>query len=160
MSRYIKNGTAAIAIALLGGGIAFIPDHRRLALALLAAAALLGLIVVVMAAKSEIKFRRNSKRLKIAYLTEADELYYRSVTDQTAYEKWFADLNSWYQNCSEMLTKELSAAHSALFRDVTEGGMYHVPGFNSEHMDWKNILRRHVTNLKSIAHGYLRREIE
>jgi hypothetical protein len=117
MSKYLRNGTAAIALALFGGAIAVIGDHRCLALLFLGAAALLGLVVIVMAVISERKFRHNSKKLA-AYLADADELFHRSVREQAAYDKWVADLNSWYKNCDEMLTNHLSPTHSALFRDV------------------------------------------
>jgi hypothetical protein len=157
MSKYFRNGMAAIAIAFFGGAIAMFPDHHCWALAFCGAATLLGLVVLIAGAISERRFRRTSKALT-ACLREADELFRRVVRDQSAYDKWVADLNTWHQGCNELLTNRLSPTHAALFCDVTGGFSVSVQGFNGEHMNYKNTLRKYIANLNGITNSYLRRE--
>jgi hypothetical protein len=149
-----KNGLAAIALALFGGGLAIIPDHRSLGLLFCKSGVGLGVIVVVMAVFSERRFIRNVKNLG-DMLVEAGELLNRAVADQNAYDKWKADPNSWYRQCNDTIAKELSPTHAALFRDTSQGGRYGVRGFNGEHMDYKNSLLKYTSNLKNITDRYL-----
>ena len=157
MSKYFRNGTAAIAIAFFGGAIAMLPDHRYWALAFCGLATLLGSGVLIAGAISERRFKATSNALA-AYLREADELFHRVVREQPTYDKWVADLNSWHQRCNELLGRRLSPTHAAMFCDVTHGVSVSVSGFNGEHMNCKNILRRYIANLKDITDNYLRRQ--
>jgi hypothetical protein len=157
MSKYFRNGTAAIAVALFGGAIAMLPDHRQWALALCGLAVLLAIAILIAGGVSERRFRFTSKALS-AYLLAADELFRRIVREQSAYEEWVADLNAWHRGCNELMATRLSPTHAALFCDVTGGYSVSVQGFNGEHMNYKNTLRKYIANLNGITNSYLRRE--
>jgi hypothetical protein len=156
MSKYFRNGTAAIAIACISGFMAMIPDHRCWALLFAALAVLLGSAVLIAGWFSERRFRRNRDALA-AYMKSGNELLYRDVKDRPTYDAWVVDFNSWYSSCYDLLARHHSLADAALF-EHTEGGGFGVRGFNLEHINSKNLLLKYITNLKKITEAYLQRE--
>ena len=152
----LRNGLAAIALALFGGGIAMIPDHRELAIWFCAAGGVLGIVVVVASLVAAHRFRTIRDGLG-KLLTESDELTYRVISTQDQFQQWKADMNAWSTRTKDYLTEKLSSTDAAIFWDLSEGGRYHIRGaFNSEHGDLINVLGKYVRNLKRIASRYLR----
>ena len=151
-----RNGLAAIALALFGGGIAMIPDHRELGICFCAAALVFGLVLFVLSLVAKHRFRTIRDGLG-KLLTESDELTYRVVSTQEQFQQWKADVNAWSTRAKDFLTEKLSSTHAAIFWDLSEGGRYNIRGaFNSEHGDLINVLGKYVRNLKGIASRYLR----
>jgi len=155
MSKIIRAAIGAIALCVFGSGCAVIADHRCLGLWLCCSGALLGLIILVMALRAQRRFRNNASLLS-SFMAQGDELAVRAVKDEKEFIQWKNDLDGWYRNCQSQISANFSAAHAALFSDLSEGGRYGVRGFNGEHMDLKNTLRKLMVNLKSILDGYLR----
>lgn len=154
MSKTLRAGIAAIALALLSAAFSVIPDHRRLAWLFGGCAALLALVAILMEVISEARAHRNKDELA-RYLSNAHELAHREVKSQEAFDQWKLDLNSWYQNCNQFLTEKISAADAAVFRDLSHGGTYSMRRFfNSEHIDYLNVLRKHTENLREIISRY------
>jgi hypothetical protein len=89
------------------------------------------------------------------FLAQASELMDRGVTTQSTYDEWLTDYNLWYRAVNRFLEEYLSLTDATLFRDLSEGGRYSVRGFNSDHMDHKNALRKFTANLKGITDRYL-----
>ena len=153
-----RNGVAAIALALFGGGIAMIPDHRGLAVWLCAAGGGFGLVVAVASVVAERRFRTTRDGLG-KLLMESDELTYRAVSAEDQFQQWKADFNGWSTRTKDFLTGKLSSMDAAIFWDLSEGGRYHIRGaFNGEHGDQLNVLGKYVRNLKGIASRYMRAE--
>lgn len=150
-----RNGLAAIALALFGGGIAMIPDHRALAIWLCVVGGMFGIVVVVVSLVSTHRFRTIRDGLG-KLLTESDELTYRVISTEDQFQQWKVDLNAWSTRTKNFLTEKLSSTDAAIFWDLSEGGRYHIRGtFNSEHGDLINVLGKYVRNLKRIASRYL-----
>ena len=155
MNNPFRSGLAAIALALFGGGIAMLADHRELAILLCAAGGLFGLVVVIITAVAEYRFRVTREGIG-KLLEDSDELMYRAVSNEEQFRLWTINLNSWSVRTKNFLAEKLSSTDAAIFWDISEGGRYRIHGaFNGEHADQLNTLGKYVRNLKGIASRYL-----
>jgi hypothetical protein len=153
----IRNGIAAIALALVGWSLTLNPDPTSHVLAqfLLVCAGLLGAVVVGAAIAAEVTFHRTREGLA-QLLLRVHELRRRRPSTQDEFAQWKADLETWFSDTKTFLSERLSTAHMAMFITNLAVGDYGLPfAFNTEHANTLNGIRGYVENLQRIADRYL-----
>jgi hypothetical protein len=149
-----RTAVGTLATAVFVRGITVIPDNPSLATYMCLTGALLGGTVLAAGAMAHQHFVALRDALGL-FLVKARELMERGVGTQAAYDEWLTDFNVWYRTVNTFLEEHLSPTDATLFRDLSEGGRYSVRGFNSDHMDYKNTLRKFTANLKGVTDRYL-----